>query len=500
MRRRRPSTWRRRRGMLTPPNTVSSPAHSSSPRRTYSRNSWSDPIYFDNLGYDTDIFWDGDGSVYATWSGISNAVDKIYSIYQNKIDITTGNSLTEAAVIFHGTLPDNSSARPEGPHVYFINATYYLLIAEGGAGPEHRSTIQRGPTPSGPWESNPANPILFNGANMSLPVQDTGHADIVEALDGKWWGVALGVRPQGDFNHQQLGRETFLFPVTWDDGWPVFNNGQPLAEHLLGVLKDKPLASVYSNDFTSHALDLPLEQFYFLRTPYKKFHSLTARPGFLRLAANGFALGDRDAPALVLRKQTQYEETFETVLDGFQPGSNLTEAGATIFYSDQLHNDIAIVAAAGGGRQVVVRTNTQAVQVGPWALTYANATVTKTQFFPLTSASDPVRLKIVGNATSYTFGYAEGDAAEFTFPVTIDSVLLSVPPVGGFFFKGAAFGVYNTGNGRPSLVPAGLLSIGSRGWEYERRIRMGITYLDGEECSSGTLVMGAQTDRFELSR
>jgi hypothetical protein len=24
----------------------------------------------------------------------------------------------------------------------------------------------------------------------------------------------------------------------------------------------------------------------------------------------------------------------------------------------------------------------------------------------------------------------------------------------GFFFKGAAFGVYNTGNGKPSLAPA----------------------------------------------
>jgi len=29
-----------------------------------------------------------------------------------------------------------------------------------------------------------------------------------------------------------------------------------------------------------------------------------------------------------------------------------------------------------------------------------------------------------------------------------------VPPVNNFFFKGAAFGVYNTGNGRPTLNPA----------------------------------------------
>ncbi|KAK7039419.1 glycosyl hydrolase [Favolaschia claudopus] len=414
-------------------------------------NKWSDPVYFDALGYDTDLFWDTNGDVYATWAGINNAVDKIYSIYQNKIDIKTGNSLTAAQLIFEGILPHNSSARPEGPHIYHINSTYYLLIAEGGAGPEHRSTIQRGPSPSGPWENNSKNPILFNGANMSLPVQDTGHADFVQAPDGSWWGVALGVRPQdGNFNHQQLGRETFLFPVTWEDGWPVFNNGQPISEHIEGVLEDKSPTSTYFNQFVSHTLDL---SFYFLRTPYKAFHSLTARQGFLRLNANSFALGDRDNPALLLRKQTSYEETFETQLD-FAPRDNLTEAGVTIFYSDQLHNDIGVVGDGNGGRMIVTRMNVQAVQGGPWALTYTNSTVATVNHIPLTSRTGPVKFQIIGNSTSYSLGYAEGNSTEFSFPLIIDAVLLSVPPVGGFFFKGASFGLYNTGNGKPSLALA----------------------------------------------
>jgi len=153
----------------------------------------------------------------------------VVGIYQSKIDLETGDSLTPAEKIFAGTLPNNSSARPEGPHVYLINGTYYLLIAEGahhdyqqfvftkkaflgGTDVHHRSTIQRGPSPSGPWENNPANPILFNGANLSLPVQDTGHADIVKAPDGSWWGVALGVRPQqSNFSHIQLGGSLFHF-------------------------------------------------------------------------------------------------------------------------------------------------------------------------------------------------------------------------------------------------------------------------------------------------
>ncbi|KAE9389908.1 hypothetical protein BT96DRAFT_1002778 [Gymnopus androsaceus JB14] len=395
-------------------------------------NNWSDPTYFDAEGYDADLFWDSNGDVYNTWTGINDAIDKIYGIYQNKIDTTTGNSLTPAELIFNGTLPDNSTARPEGPHVYFIEPYYYLLIAEGGSSPEHRSTIQRGPSPSGPWENNPANPILFNGANMSLPVQYTGHSDIVQAPDGEWWGVALGVRPQttGDYNHIQLGRETFLFPVTWEDEWPTSMTTSPL----------KPLI----HHTTSSAL----------RT--RRSTPLTARPGFLRLNGNSYAVGDRDNPALLLRKQTSYEETFETVLDGFTPATNLTEAGATIFYGDFAHNDIGITGSADGSgdRFIVTRTIVVAEQVGPWALTTTNDTITTVTYTPLSTKSDPVKLVIVGNPTSYSLGFAEGNDTTITFTTTFDSVSMSVPPVNNFFFKGAAFGVYNTGNGRPTLNPA----------------------------------------------
>jgi beta-xylosidase len=94
-------------------------------------NNWSDPIYFDSLGYDAELFWDVNGDVYNTWSGINNAVDRIYGIYQTKVDITTGDSLSPAQLISTGLLPNNSTARPEAPHIYHVNGTYYLLIAEG---------------------------------------------------------------------------------------------------------------------------------------------------------------------------------------------------------------------------------------------------------------------------------------------------------------------------------------------------------------------------------
>jgi alpha-N-arabinofuranosidase len=59
---------------------------------------------------------------------------------------------------------------------------------------------------------------------------------MVELKDGSWWGVALGSRPRGGFYdggnvkwsfggyYRNLGRETFIFPVTWpaDDQSPLF--------------------------------------------------------------------------------------------------------------------------------------------------------------------------------------------------------------------------------------------------------------------------------------
>lgn len=77
----------------------------------------------------------------------------------------------------------------------------------------------------------------------------------------------------------------------------------------------------------------------------------------------------------------------------------------------------------------------------------------KVTYYPLETETDAVKLTIIGNSTSYTLGYAEGSRS-FTYPLTIDSARISLPTVGGFAFVGSQWGVYNTGNGKPSLVPA----------------------------------------------
>jgi beta-xylosidase len=172
--------------------------------------------------------------------------------------------------------------------------------------------------------------------------------------------------------YQRIGRETFLYPVTWEDGWPIFNNNEPVSEHIEGVLEDTVHAVPFFDDFKKAKHDTLGLSYLFQRTPLKKFYSLKARPGYLRIKGNAYRLGDRDNPAVVLRKQAAYNETLETELE-FTPTSNLTEAGITAFANDLNHGEIGI-ALINGTKSVVTRYLQPRAQVGPWGLILSNIT------------------------------------------------------------------------------------------------------------------------------
>jgi xylan 1,4-beta-xylosidase len=177
---------------------------------------WSEPVRIPSaVGIDPDLAWDEDGSCLMSFAGFGP--DGGEGIVQSAIDPLTGKVLTERQWLWSGT----GGKFPEGPHLYRIGDWWYLLIAEGGTERGHSVTIARGPTPSGPFESNPDNPILTHrGTDES--VQNTGHADLVQRPDGSWAIVYHGVRPRGSSPEWHvLGRETFADEVVWQDGWPV---------------------------------------------------------------------------------------------------------------------------------------------------------------------------------------------------------------------------------------------------------------------------------------
>ncbi len=87
----------------------------------------------------------------------------------------------------------------------------------------------------GPYEPGPVEPILTQrqlDPARPFPVWTTGHADFVETQSGEWWAVFLGTRPYEDYTFN-TGRETFLLPVRWQDGWPVILSGNETVPYVV---------------------------------------------------------------------------------------------------------------------------------------------------------------------------------------------------------------------------------------------------------------------------
>jgi beta-xylosidase len=154
---------------------------------------WSEPMPVEIDGIDPDLAWDGESNC---WAHSSRGAD----VARCRINDATGSVLDAPEATWSGT----GLQYPEAPHLFERDGTWYLLIAEGGTRAGHAVSVARGPSPVGPWEGCPANPILSH-RSTNRPIQSTGHADLVEATDRSWWMVLLGVSlgfetVDGEFN------------------------------------------------------------------------------------------------------------------------------------------------------------------------------------------------------------------------------------------------------------------------------------------------------------
>ena len=165
----------------------------------------------------------------STTKGIQGKPGFNSGVYVCEIDLDTGRNLTPSKLIRSTNIGRGYS---EGSHIFRKDDYLYLITAEGGTEAEHQEWICRTKEgPFGPWDVGPSsvNPLVFNDKDPE--VQHTGHMDMVEGPDGQWWAVLLATRPQsiqGESKLSQLGRETFLCPVEWKDGWPVVNQHKPV--------------------------------------------------------------------------------------------------------------------------------------------------------------------------------------------------------------------------------------------------------------------------------
>lgn len=270
-------------------------------------------VEIDVPGIDPDIYFE-DGRTYVQFTGYID--DKgTKAIRQVEIDLATGKILDGPKILTYGT----GGRDVEGPHILKKDGWYYLLVAEGGTGEGHMITIFRSKELWGSYESDPDNPIFTNRDRANEAIQNVGHGDLFTDPDGNWWLVCLGTRPAsvGFKQITNLGRETLLYPVEWENCWPVINNGVPTEK-------------VDLTDFPQHAATLSHEQK--INNFVDDFSEDKLRPEWLTLRndlgenlaiandslvlkGNELTISDLSTASFVGLRQTEHEETLEVKLN-----------------------------------------------------------------------------------------------------------------------------------------------------------------------------------------
>ncbi|MFF3916440.1 glycoside hydrolase family 43 protein [Streptomyces sp. NPDC001852] len=368
---------------------------------------WSDPVRLPGVpGIDPDLAWDEDGTCWCTVAGVS----------QVRIDPTTGETLGEPYRIWSGT---PGALAPEAPHLYRIGGYWYLMIAEGGTERGHGVSIARGLTPSGPFEPCPANPVLTH-RSTARPIQNTGHADLVQAPDGSWWMVLLGVRPRGGTpGWHVLGRETFLAPVEWVDGWPVVGEVTPELPTPAWPLHPAPAAPT-RDDFEQAELH---PRWISLRERPEHLCTTKERPGWLTLHAAGASLDENDA-AFVGRRQQHLACRARTLVD-----ATGGRGGLAVRLDEEHHYEIE---AADGEVRVLARIGSLRTEVAARPVA-AGAVVLGVEIAPLPPSGART------GPDTLSFGIEEPDGT-FTALAALDGRYLSTEVAGGF--TGRVIGMY----------------------------------------------------------
>lgn len=394
---------------------------------------WSDPYPLDAEGIDPSLFFDEDGKCYYCGTKERREGAKYFGdneIYIQELNLDTMQLIGESYPAWHGALRDMEW--PEGPHIYKKDGWYYLMISEAGTGQNHAVSIARSKSLTEPFEGYRANPILTHRhLGYHYPISNVGHPDIVETQNGEWWMICLASR-LCDGHYRNLGRETYLVPFIWENGWPVINPGKGIVEDTVlspNLPSFEAAAVPDTEDFDTETLPC---HFMYLRNPDMEMYSLTANPGHLRLTLGPDTLSSRGTPTYVCRRQLDFCFTAETDVT-FRPKAENEMAGMAIYQSQSYNYQFLIGIKQGQTLLSLVRTKKDVTNVIATAL--------------LDEQYPSVKLQIMQQEQNLTFRYQTDGKTYCTLADNIDARILSTDIAGGFV--GTTIGMYATSNGQP---------------------------------------------------
>lgn len=420
---------------------------------------WSNPVVLGAPGIDPTLFFDDDGSVWyvgnrpapegekysGNWevwiqevdismvlekTGIIEKLNSLKSLYKTRSKKTGELLIGPSKGIWRGALRE--CIWPEGPHIYKINGWYYLLIAEGGTGPDHAVSVARCRTLDGVWEGKKSNPVVTHRHLGNLAdIVNVGHADLFDDPSGSWWMVLLASRPYGNTFESRvsnLGRETFIVPIRWQDEWPFIGSKSGMIDESYASFTESKEKSL-SNDFIGcdhfNYSALPLNYLQ-LRNPHSKAYSLTAQKGCLRLFTCGDSLRSAGKTSAVFRRQQHFSWQTSAFFN-FTPAADDEKAGLVLYQNENFQyrleagieagkKKIELIRAAGGADEVVAKA-----------------------FYSYSS----VLLRVCADKQNLSFYYGEHKQSLVLLCDNCDGSILSTEKAGGFV--GTVIGIFASG-------------------------------------------------------
>ena len=406
---------------------------------------WSDPIFFPEVsGIDPSLFFDEDGKVYMVYNSEAPNNTPLYeghrTIRMFELDLATGKVKGEEPVILVNGGVDLSQQPVwiEGPHIYKVNGWYYLSAAEGGTSVNHRQVIFRSEAIQGPydaWEHNPILTQMHLDPNRERPITSTGHADLIQDLAGDWWAVFLACRPYED-NHYNTGRETFMAPVMWTDGWPVINPGEEEVQYQYRFHAALPQSDSvpalnghlqWHDSFQNAELDLRWVQ---IRAPQRQWLHIDQEAGVLQMELLPAENMLNSNPSFLGRRQQQLHDRMEAVLE-FAPASADEKAGLVILQNEQRF--YYLCRSLDGGLPVVQLYRSVPDSDG-FAMELLAQDALKDE------GLGKLHLQIEADRDRYRFSYRMNGEALRPLGQDLDARFLSTETAGGFV--GCVYGLY----------------------------------------------------------
>ena len=407
------------------------------------RGPWSKPVIVkESIGIDPSLFFDDDGRVWytANWVPPEQEFPGQALVWIQELDPETFQLIGERTFLWSGCC---KGVWAEGPHIYKKDGIYYLLLSEGGTSYEHAISMASSTSVTGPYEGTPRNPVLTHRhLSFDHPITGVGHADLVELADGRWVGVALAWRLI-DGEHGILGRETFLFPVTWEterEWWKENKKTFPVMSPETGRVElnhDLPFPGIvqldhdkFIDEFDGKALKLEWNT---RRSHEAPFHELDLKQGLLKLHLQPSFIKEREQYAFLGVRQRNFQFTSETEMV-FAPANNAEEAGIALILNDHA---------------AITLTRRRSDQGDEVALSkWHHGERTKLASLPVKGSK--LKLRMEGDYLSYRFYVAENGNDWQVLGDPVDITFMSPAVLTGFNYTGLYLGLYASSNGAES--------------------------------------------------